>query len=251
VDVLRALTAIKASERRIAQAQRDREAAAGFLRIDLALDGPLQIDREGIGVPGLPDEAELMARAEQGRADLKQARSALRIAALEVQKQWGAYLPVITADAGYIRQRTTFPADRYGYAALRFSVPLFQGGEVGARVAQARQRERQAQLSYEEVQRTVREDVRRALLDARTAVTELALAEEQLQAAETEYQQVFEQYRNQELTSLDAAASEATLADARRTVAIDRLSRQFAELSVWYAVGGLGSTVRHLKEGRP
>jgi outer membrane protein len=251
VDVLRAETAIKASERRIAQARRDREAAVGQLRVDLALDGDVEIDPAGMPVPGLPGEAELTARAEQGRADLKQARSALRIASLEVKKQRGAYLPVVTADAGYIRQHTTFPADRYGFAALRFTVPLFQAGEVGARVAQARQRERQAQLSYEEGERTVREDVRRALLDAHTAATALALGEEQLQAAEAEYTQVFEQYRNQEVTSLDAAASETTLADARRTVAIDRLNRQLAELSVWYAVGGLSSTVRSLKEGRP
>lgn len=251
VDVLRADTAIKASERRIAQALRDREVAAGQLRVDLALDGAIEIDSAGMPVPALPSENELLMRAEQSRADLKQAQSALRIASLEIQKQRGAYLPVITADAGYIWQKTTFPSDRYAFAALRFNVPLFQAGEVGARIAQARERERQARLSYEEAGRSVREDVRRALLDARTAATELALAEEQLTAAEAEYAQVFEQYRGQEVTSLDVSASETTLADARRTVATDRLNRQLAELSVWYSVGGLGSTVRTLKEGRP
>ena len=251
VDVLRALTAIKASERRIAQALRDREVAAGQLRVDLALDGAIEIDSGGMPVQTLPAEIELLARAEQGRADLKQAKSALRIASLEIQKQRGAYLPVITADAGFIWQKTTFPTDRYGFAALRFNVPLFQAGEVGARVAQARERERQARLSYEEAARGVREDVRRALLDARTAATELALAEEQLAAAEAEYGQVFEQYRSQEVTSLDVAASETTLADARRTVATDRLNRKLAELGVWYSVGGLGSAVRNSKEGRP
>jgi outer membrane protein len=251
VDVLRAETAIKAAERRIAEAQRDRQVGVGQLRIDLALDGPLEIDNSGMAVPAVPGEAELLARAEGGRAELQQAKSALRIATLEIQKQKGAYLPVVTADAGYIRQHTNFPTDRYGFAALRFNVPLFQGGEVGARVAQAKQRERQAQLSYEEAQRTVREDVRRALLDAETAATELALAQEQLQASETEYAQVFEQYKNQEATSLDASASEAVLADARRTVAIDRLRRQLAELGVWYSVGGLGAAVREAKEVRP
>lgn len=251
VDVLRAETAIKASERRIAQSQRDREAAAGQLRVDLALDGAIEIADTGLAVPALPSEAELLARAVEGRADLKQAKSALRIASLEVQKQRGAYLPVITADAGLIWQKTTFPADRYGFAALRFNLPLFQGGEVGARVAQARERERQARLAYEEAERTVREEVRRALLDARTAAIELALAEEQLAAAEAEYAQVFEQYRSQEVTSLDVAASEATLAFARRTVATDRQSQKLAELGVWYSAGGLGSAVRKLMQGQP
>lgn len=251
VDALRAETAIKASERRIAAARRDREVAAGQLRIDLALEGEIEIDAEGIPVPALPDEAELIARAEDARADLRQAKSALRIAELEIKKQWGAYLPVVTADAGLIRQKTTFPSDRYGFAALRFTVPLFQAGEVGARVAQARERERQSRLGYEELRRAVREDVRRALLDARTAAVSLALAQEQLAAAEAEYSQVFEQYRNQEVTSLDVAASEASLADARRTVATDALNRQLAELGVWYAAGGIGNAVRNLKEARP
>ena len=251
VDVLRADTAIKASERRIAQSRRDRETAVGQLRVELALDGDIRIDAPGMQVPGLPPEAELVARAEEGRSDLKQARSALSVASIEVQKQKGAYLPVITADAGYIRQKTGFPTDRYGYAALRFTVPLFQAGEIGARVAQAGERERQAQLAYEEARRSVREDVRRALLDARTAATELALSQEQLSAAEAEYSQVFEQYRNQEVTSLDVAASENTLADARRAVASDRLNQQLSELGVWYAVGGLSSAVRKLEEVRP
>jgi outer membrane protein len=251
VDVLRADTAIKASERRIAAAERDRENAIGLLRIDLTLDGPIEIQEPAVPMPVAPSEADLIANAEAGRSDLRQAKSALRIAELEIQKQSGAYLPVVTADAGYIWQKTSFPTSRYGYAALRFTVPLFTGGEVGSKVAFAKEREKQAQLSYDEALRTVREDVRRALLDARTAATQVELSAEQLSAAEAEYKQVFEQYQSQEITSLDVAASEATLADARRTVATDRLNRQLSELGIWYSVGGLGSQVRKTKEMKP
>jgi outer membrane protein len=251
VDVLRAETAIKQAEREIAQAQRDREAALGQLRVDLAYDGEIEIASPDVRIPALPSEQELIARAAESRADLRQAQIALRVASLEVQKQSGAYFPVVTAEAGYIRQKTSFPTDRYGYATLHLNVPLFQGGEIGARVAQAKEFEHQAQLTYEETQRVVREDVRRAVLDARTAATQQALSEEQRSAAEAEYNQVFEQYSSQELTSLDVAASENTLADARRTAAIDKLNRQLAELTVWYSVGGVGATVRNLKEAHP
>ncbi|MGE0454621.1 MAG: TolC family protein [Vicinamibacteria bacterium] len=251
VDVLRAQSAVKSAERRLASLRRDRGVAAGQLRVDLALDGEIRVEPPQLPLGPPPAEETLLERAAGTRADLRQAESAVRVARLEVQKQQGAYLPVVTADAGLIWQKTTFPTDRYGFAALRFTLPIFQGGEVGARVAQARQREKQARLVLDEARRVVREDVRRALLDAETAATELQLAEQELTAAEAEYAQVFEQYRAQEATSLDAAASEAGLIAARRNVVSGRANRDLAQLQIYYAVGGLASAVLEVKEVQP
>ena len=118
-------------------------------------------------------------------------------------------------------------------------MPLLQSGEVEARVAQAKEREKQAQLALEDAQTGAREDVRKALIDLRTADTALGLAREQLGAAEAEYQQSFELYRAQEATSLDVASSVTALADARRAVAEETLNRDLAALRVWYAAGDL------------
>jgi outer membrane protein len=167
----------------------------------------------------------------------------VRIAELEVQKQKGAYLPVITADAGWVYQKTTFPKDEYGYAALRFTVPVFQGGEVGARVAAAKVRQRQAELALEEAQRQVREEVRVSLQHVEAERTSLQLAEEQRQAAQAEYDQAIEMYRAQEATALDLEAAEALLADASRAVATSRLDLRLAELRAWAAAGSLTSVV--------
>ena len=249
VDVVRAESAVKAAERTIALARRDRGVAAGQLRVDLDLEGDIVVAEPRLDLPPRPDEAILIQRAEDTRADLRQARSALRISELEISKQKGAYLPTVTADAGYVWQKTTFPSDRYGYAALRFGVPIWTSGEIGARLAVARERERQTRLAYEEALRTVREEVRRALLDLETADTSLQLSREQLQAAEAEYEQVSDLYRNQEATSLDIQSSEATLADARRAVVVSDLARLLAELEVYFATGDLKSAV--LKEALP
>jgi outer membrane protein TolC len=243
VDVLRAESDVKAAERRVTLAVRQREVAAGQLRVDLDLDGEVAVREPAAELPPRPDEAGLMERAERARGDLQQARSNVHIAVLEVAKQKGAYLPVLTADAGWIWQKTTFPTDRYGFAALRVSVPLWQSGEIGARVATARARARQAELQLAEARRQVREDVRRALLDVQTAELDLALAEEQLAASEAEYQQVFELYRGQEATSLDVQASEAGLSAARRAVVNGRLARVLAELLAWFAAGDMRSAL--------
>ncbi len=167
VDVLRAESAAKAAERRLALARRDRGTALGQLRVDLNLDGDFEVGEPALSLPARPDEALLLQQAVETRAEVRQAKSALRIAELEVSKQKGAYLPTVTADAGYVWQKTSFPTDQYGYAALRFVVPIWQSGEISSRVAFARERERQARLALEEQLRTVQEDVRRALLDLR------------------------------------------------------------------------------------
>lgn len=242
VDVLRAEADIKAAQRGVVEADRSRERSISLLRRALALDEDLSLVEptgDSRAVPMIPSEQELLAKANAARPEIRRAQYELETADLEVKKQKGAYYPVAFIDAGFIRQKTTFPQDTYGFAALRVEVPIYQGGEVGARVAIAQEQRKQAVLALEDVQRTVKEDVRMALFDVEASRTNLALAEEQLVAAEAEYGQISELYLIQELTSLDLQASEAALADARRAVATGRLLVYAAEIGVWYAAGTL------------
>jgi len=240
--VLRAEADIKAAERRVVEAERSREVAVSELRIALALDEDLALVPPAGGaraVPLVPAAPELLSQAFQARPEVRQAEYSLESAKLEVEKQRGAYYPVVTADAGYVRQATTFPRESYGFGAIRVTVPIYQGGEIGARVAIAEEREKQANLVLEEARRVVREDVRMALVDLGASRTNLALAEQQLQSAEAEYAQTSELYRNQELTSLDLQTSESALTAARRGVATGELLVYAAEVQVWFAAGTL------------
>jgi outer membrane protein len=243
VDVLRAETAKKAAQRLAAVAANQREHAVAQLRTDLDLDGPLEVVTPESALAPLPSEAALIARATSSRPDVDIAENNVRIASLEVQKQRGYWLPTVTFDGGFISQKTPFPADKYSYGALRFNVPIFQSGEVYARVAAAKSREKQAELDLEDAKLVAREDVRRALADLRSAETGLQLASEQLTAAQAEYDQAFDLYRAQEATSLDVSASETSLADARRAVAEETLNRDLAELRVWHAAGAMQDAV--------
>lgn len=243
VDVFRAETAMKAAQRLLAVAGQTREHAVAQLRTDLDLDGPIVVEDPQRPLPVLPAEEALIARAAESRPDVDIARNNLRIAQLEISKQRGFWLPTVTFDGGFIHQRTPFPADRYSYGALRFNIPVFQAGEVFARVAGAKHREKQAEIALSEATVAAREDVRRALADLRAAETGLGLATEQLGAAQAEYDQAFELYRAQEATSLDVASSEQSLADARRAVVEETLNRHLAELRVWYAAGAIKEAV--------
>jgi outer membrane protein len=242
VDVLRAEADIKAAERRVVEAERAREVAVSELRLALALDEDIELAAPAGGdraVPLVPAETELLSQAFRARPEVRQAEYSVETARLEVEKQRGAYYPVVTADAGYVRQATTFPRESYGFGAIRMTVPIYQGGEVAALVDIAEEREKQAQLVLEESRRLVREDVRIAIFDLDASRTNLALAQEQLRAAEAEYAQTSELYQNQELTNLDLQTSEAALTAARRGVATGELLVYAAEVQVWYAAGTL------------
>lgn len=243
VDVLRAETARKAAQRLAASAVQQREHAVAQLRTDLQLEGPVEVTAPDHTLPVPPAEGELVTRAANDRPDVDIAENNVRVAQLEVSKQRGYWLPTVTFDGGFIQQKTPFPADKYSYGAFRFNVPVFQAGEVYARVAGAKSQQKQAELDLEETQSVAREDVHRAFADLRSAETGLQLANEQLGAAQAEYDQAFDLYRAQEATSLDVSASETSLADARRAVAEETLNRDLAVLRVWYAAGALREAV--------
>lgn len=245
VEVLRAESDIKAAERRIAAARQLRDAAESRLRLVLSLDGtaPLRVSEPGQLFPELPPEQALITEAERIRPEVAQAETNLEIARLEVLKQRGAILPVVSAEGGWVNQRSTFPTDQYGFFRLNVNVPLYQGGEVKARTAVAQERFRQAELQVQATRQVVREEVRLALLDLETASANLRLAREQLAASEAEYEQASELYDAQEITALEAEAAETSLAEARRAVATGELDRDVAELRVWSAAGLLKKTL--------
>jgi outer membrane protein len=244
VDVLRADTAIAAARSRLIAAEQTRQVALGRLRVLLALDKDVAvIEPADLGLPPLPAEAALIGRGSTARADLRQAEANAHLAALETRKQRGAIWPVLSAEAGYIQQKTVFPTNKYGYVMLRADAALFRGGEVIARVAAARERERQAQLMVEQQRRQVSEDVRTALKTLELARAANNLGREALAAAEAEYAQAFDLYKNQEITSVELEASETGLASARRTAVTSRLGEKRAELAAWFAAGSLSKVV--------
>ena len=239
VDVLRAETSLRGAERQLAFARQSRQTAASLLRLAMGVDVDVDAVRPTLDLPPLPPEEELVAMANEQRPEIQRARLVTEVARLEVEKQKGAYLPLVTARASFTQQASAFPSDQTGAVTVNMSVPIFTSGELSARVATARQQEKQAQILYEQTQQIVREDVRRALVQLETAERQLALATDQRGAAEAEYEQTFELYRAQEATSLDVQAAEANLASARRSVVTATLDRDLAELHVWYTAGAI------------
>lgn len=245
VDVLRATTAHRAALRRVSAAEADAISARSRLRITLAVDGGDDElgDLDENTDFGLPVASrDLLDARALARSEVKQAETNLRIADLEILKQKGAYLPVVTADAGYLKQRSSFPSDAYGYAALRFTIPIFQGGEVGAKTRFAALKKHEAEVALQEAKRQAGEDVRQSLALLESARRSKTLAEEQLKAADAEYAQARDLYDQREATALDLEAAESALSEARRALIQARFAVLQAEASAWLAAGSLADT---------
>lgn len=249
VDVLRARAAIKGAERRLAAARSLRETAVGALRVVLVADGEIEVERPDDVLPPPPGEAALVARALETRPELAEARFNLELARLEVEKVKGGRRPSLLAEAALVQQKSNFPAERFVSVNVGVAVPIYQGGSVAARVAVAEERELQARLGVEELRLAVREEVRSALVELETAETTLGLAGEQLAAVEAEHEQVSDLYEALEATSLDVAASELALAEARRAVVNSALDRDLAQVRLYYTTGDLKAAL--LEEATP
>lgn len=239
VDVLRATAAVMAAERRLVAARGEREQAAGQLRSDLALEGEIRIVPPGEFLPSLPDMATLVAQAVADSPLIAQARLAVQVAELEIKKQKGARLPLIFLDGGMIFQESSFPADEYSFFTLNFSVPIFQGGELRARIREAEANLRVAKARLDELERALREDVANTARDVQTARTFLELSRQELAVIEQQYQETFALYQAQEAIALDLENAEISLADARRRVASAEVAVKNLELRAFYLSGAL------------
>jgi outer membrane protein len=240
VDVLRAEAALKGAERRLVAARSDRERAAGELRADLALEGPIEIAPPGEFLPPLPALAELIQAALAGSHQARQLRLAVQSGELEIKKQKGARLPTVFLDGGMIWQASTFPSDEYSFLTLNLSLPIFTGGELRGRVREAEANLRLARSRLEDFERNLREDVSNSWRDVNAARKVLELSREELEVTEQQYAESFALYQAQEAIALDLENSEIALADARRRVASAEVAVQNLELRAFYLTGTLG-----------
>lgn len=247
VDVLRAEAAQKAAERELAAAQQRRHAAESQLRLDLSVDSDLEVVPPALTFPTLPSSTELAEKANVTHPDLLRSNASVQIARLETRKQFAAWLPTVTANASFNRQKTAFPSDHGGALSISMHLPIFDSGEIASRGAMARESEKQVLASAKEIRQGVREEIDRAVVALETARKSYDLAKEQLAATQGEYDQIAALYKAQEATSLDIDAAESALAEARRFVVTGSLQKQLAELRVWFAAGSLKSIL--LEEG--
>ncbi|WP_372422657.1 TolC family outer membrane protein [Salinarimonas chemoclinalis] len=191
-------------------------------------------------IPGTIDAAVQTALAEN--PNIIAARHALDAAQAQVRLVEGELLPSLGVQGSVShRYSSSIAGDSATSAQIvaRLDVPLYQGGEVSARVRQAKEVAQQRRFDVELVREQVRAAVIAAFGQYEASTAQIVAAQAQVSAAETALTGVREEARVGQRTTLDVLNAQQELLNARVNLITAQRDRVVAGYSVVQAMGRL------------
>lgn len=195
--------------------------------------------------PILPDENialnNLRNAARDSRADLKSFDVQTKMAEEQVKYARGAFWPNIGLFAIY-NALDQYPASGSPatqtlnresiLAGVSLTFPFFEGGLRMAELREAKAKERQAKLAYDDFKKNVDIELQGAYLDLQTQQGTLIFSEDQRNFAEDNYNAVIRTFNNGLATSLDVMDANSLLLSAERNVNEAHYNYQIANLKL-------------------
>ena len=187
----------------------------------------------------LPDEQNasinnLRTIAFDTRSDLKSFAVQTNMAEEQVKYARGAFWPSIGLFAIYNGADQYYPAQSLNresvLAGVSLTFPFFEGGLRMAELREAKAKERQAKLAYDDFKKNVEIEVQGAYLDLQTQKGTLKFLEDQLLFSQDNYHAVIRQFDNGLATSLDVLDANSLLLSAEKNVAEALYNYQLADL---------------------
>jgi outer membrane protein len=239
--LLRAESELSGSRSDLVRAQNLLALAQASLARVVGIEGDFTLREEPYREAGTATLADLKTLAYKERPDLKSASELVTIAGQEVTWARGAYWPNLSM-AGVYQNNAQDPEtltfnDQSTYGSLSLQFPFFEGGLRVAEVQQAKTRERQAKLQYEDLKKTVGMDVESAYLDVTTRRGQLKFLEDQAAFARDNYRGVSRQFNLGLASSLDVIDANNLLVSSERQLAAAMYSYQLSILSLEEATG--------------
>jgi len=219
------------------------ELARAVLARVVGIKGDFQLKEELSEDIVIPSASSYLDLALSGRADLKSLEIQKKMAEDQVQFTKGAYWPTLSLTGVYAKsdQSPETPSlvkeSTYGLVTLNF--PFFEGGLRNAEVKEARAKERQSVLMYEDYKKSIEVEVQFAYLDLVTQKGILKFLEDQLVYARDNYNAVAKQFEFGLSQSLDVMDANALLVTSERDLAAAVYNYQVAILKMKKATGTL------------
>jgi outer membrane protein len=242
-DVAQAQARVAQSESELAGAIADLNASRAAFRRDIGVEPPSNLTParayEKIGVSTL-DAA--IAEAFGKHPAIMAARHGVDTASLQVKVAEGALLPTINLEASAQRfSDPSFGVDNTfdAQAAIRLSVPIYNGGADHSKIRQNKEIVGQRQLESDVTRDAVRAAVIASWGQVTAARAQIEAAQAQVAAAEIALNGVREEYRVGQRTTLDVLNAQTELVTARVALVQAQRNRVVASYSLLSSVGRL------------
>jgi outer membrane protein len=225
------------------QAQNALELALAVLASNCGIKDPFTLRESAPEGGDIPLLAAVQGQAFAGRADLKSLEVQKQIAADQTKFTEGAFWPSLSVFGVYAGADQNPPPGSLNresiYAGAALNFPFFEGGLRKAEVAEAKARERQAALFYEELKKSIEIEIRTAHLDLVTQKGILQFLNDQFAFARDNYRAVTRQFEFGLSSSLDVMDANTLLVSAEQKVASAVYNYRLALLRMKKATGTL------------
>lgn len=238
-DVLRAEVSVARAERtRVVDVNRLRLAHATLARA-VGVAEPVGVREPSPATPRDEEFPALLARALDGRQDLRARKLAVGLARERRNLVLTRYLPQVNAEFSYPRldPETFANRDEFWTLLVNLRWSIFDGGSRELDVREADETIAQAELRVRELEKRIRVEVREALLMVETLYATLETLRTQVALARETYDLTSKQYRVGLATSLDVNTALAALNQVRTQLTDQSYAYQIALLALDNAVG--------------
>ncbi|HEX8454699.1 MAG TPA: TolC family protein [Longimicrobium sp.] len=246
LEVLRAQVSRDNLRPQLVQATNAAELALLELKrlLDLPLDQPLRLTSP-LDAPQEAEAALTAAEATAGRASIAAAERQVAIREQQIRIARGAFLPSVSVQAHYGRQLQ--PSSVFGFdeasrgdaaATLAVQVPIFNGGQRTAELAQARIEAERARLQLSQLRAGVQLQYEQSRGEAERARTAIAARQTTVQAAQRVYDLTVLRYQRGLATQLEVSQSRLELLQARSNLAQATADLRIATARVRRATAG-------------
>jgi outer membrane protein len=221
--------------------------AKAVLARTVGIEGDFQLGERASEDMQILPESSFQELAFSQRADLKSLEIQKKMAEEQVQYTKGGYWPTLSVSGVYVGTdqspdtATLIKDSRYGMLSLNF--PFFEGGLTRAQVNEARARERQSGLLYDDLKKSIGVEVQGAYLDLVTQKGILKYLEDQVVYARDNFNAVSKQFEFGLAQSLDIMDANTLLVTAERSLVQAVYDYQLAILRMKKATGTLLKTV--------
>ncbi len=229
----------------VAQTERDTarivlsRAIGGDLGEGFALEEPL---RPGSRVPPL---ADALAQAREGRAEIAAAQDRLDAARLQYGAIRAERYPKLVAQAqGGYNGNYLGDLSWNRVVGATVSVPIFTGGEVGARESETRAQLRELEIQKHDAESQVEEEVRQSLLAYESAANRVVLAEEASQLAADELELARDRFTNGVSSDVEVDNAQTALTSARDSRLAALADRAQAWFDLEHATGRIREAIQ-------